>query len=52
MKKVSTETKKSGMSRIAAKVAKEMATTTANSTCAMWAYQDKESKEVKNLRKF
>ena len=52
MKRVSTENQKRNMSRFVAKVAKEIATTTANSTCAMWAYQNKESKEVKSLRKF
>lgn len=44
--------KKVSLGKIVATMALAIATVTANSTCALWIYEDKGSQELKELRKF
>ena len=43
---------KKTVGQVIATMAVAIATVTANSTCTMWIYEDKESAKLKELRKF
>ncbi len=44
--------KKVSLGKILATMALAIATVTANSTCALWIYEDKGNQELKELRRF